>query len=119
MRVCAFAPDLPFNYFCGVTNVKLKDYILGSFGFALTRPAMVYIAVSIKDIAEIANGSYETGTESVVILALGISSSVILMIVTIVVTWRKMKALLAEEMQDRLLDGYPPQEDNKEASEPR
>ena len=52
-RLCPLLPFNLLNYALGITQVSLKDYVLGSFGMIPTTMLYVYFGSLVGDIAAI------------------------------------------------------------------
>jgi uncharacterized membrane protein YdjX (TVP38/TMEM64 family) len=92
------SPVFPFNllnYAYGVTAVKPRDYILGSWiGMFPATVLYVYAGSAAANIAEALSGKVETGTAGRVLLFAGLAATVI---VTVIVT-RLAKRYLDQEL---------------------
>jgi uncharacterized membrane protein YdjX (TVP38/TMEM64 family) len=90
------SPAFPFalgNYALGLTAVKTRHYVLGSWaGMLLGTFLYVYLGSLVGDVAELASGSGEGRGARTVLLAVGLVATVL---VTVVVTRTARRALAA------------------------
>ena len=97
------SPVFPFsflNYALGLTRVRLRDYALASFGMLPGTLLYVYYGKAIGDVAAVASGAPEGGSEKLAFTALGLVATVL---VTVLVTRIARRAL--DEATDVDLDG--------------
>lgn len=88
------SPIFPFNllnYAYGVTRVRFRDYLLGSWLGMLPGTIMyVYLGSTVKSIAELASGKVQGGTAQRILFGLGLVATVV---VTAYVTRLARKAI--------------------------
>jgi len=94
------SPVFPFNllnYGLGLTRVRLRDYVLASFGMLPGTFLYVYYGKALGSLAAVAGGAQvEKGPKDWAFLAVGLAATIA---VTIVVT-RTAKKALAEKISD-------------------
>ena len=56
VRLCPVIPFNILNYLMGITGIKLRDFICGSFGMIPGTLVYVFIGTTISDIADAASG---------------------------------------------------------------
>jgi uncharacterized membrane protein YdjX (TVP38/TMEM64 family) len=61
VRLSPFIPFNLFNYAMGITNVKLKDYLIGLLGMFPGNVLYVYIGTAFESIDELITGEYQGG----------------------------------------------------------
>ena len=71
LRLCPLIPFNAFNYIMGVTSVTFKSYALGGFGMIPGTIVYVFVGTTIGNIADAANGEFEGGTATLVLLIVG------------------------------------------------
>lgn len=87
------SPVFPFsflNYALGLTRVRLRDYVLASFGMLPMTVVYVYYGKIAGDVAATAAGAAETGTAELAVQAIGLTAT---LAVAVVVTRLARRAL--------------------------
>jgi len=93
-RLCPLLPFNLLNYALGITQVSLKDYVLGSFGMIPGTILYVYSGSLIGDIAVIGTGTEYTNPQaSAVKWSINIIGLIATVVVTISITRIASKAL--------------------------
>jgi len=59
LRTCPLIPFMLFNYFLGITSIKLKDYLISMSGIIPEFMMCIYIGITLENIEAIWNGDYE------------------------------------------------------------
>jgi hypothetical protein len=61
IRLSPFIPFNLFNYAMGITNVSLRDYLIGMLGMFPGNVLFVYIGTAFESIDELVKGEYDGG----------------------------------------------------------
>lgn len=93
MRLSPVVPYNFFNYFCGLTAVTLKEYIMASIGMVPAVVLFVYMGTMLKNIDDIINGKFDKGPWYIVFLVVG---GLIGALVVVYVGYLSRKLLLKE-----------------------
>ncbi len=97
-------PALPFfllNYAFGVTSVRLRDYVLGSWlGMIPMSVAYVYAGSLAVDLAQAMSGGPRMGAGSWVLLALGLSVTLALLLVLTRIARRQFALAIGEDIPE-------------------
>jgi len=59
IRTCPLIPFMLFNYFLGITGIKMKDYLISMTGIIPEQMMCIYIGVTLDNISSVWNGDYE------------------------------------------------------------
>ena len=105
LRLVPFFPFIWLNYGLGLTQVKLRHYVLGSFGMLPGTFLYVYYGKAIGSLAALSQGqAAERGAEQWVFLGLGLVAAIA---VTTVITRVAKKALADATGETRPEGGAP------------
>ena len=95
------SPAFPFNflnYALSVTHVSFRDYLLGSWLGMLPGTALfVYIGSSLKSLRELADGDFEGGWASMILLAIGLVATLAITVIAA----RMARAVMNGRLQEK------------------
>lgn len=81
------SPLIPFNvfnYFMGITGVRVFKYSVGGLGMIPGTAVYVYFGSTISDLASVAAGKFEGGWLRIVLMVVG---SVLAFLAVVYVSW--------------------------------
>ena len=103
------SPIFPFpalNYGYGVTEIRLRDYIIGTFGGVL--PATVgytYLGTLMRGLTEMWKSNKFSG-HNLIYIGIGVAVTILIMVAVTVITKRAIKkATLESEMETKPING--------------
>ena len=77
IRLCPIIPFNMLNYLMGITDIKFKDYVLGSVGMVPGTVVYVFVGTTISSIAEAAKGGKGNEGTDTVLLVMAILGSIL------------------------------------------
>jgi len=84
LRLSPITPYNVFNYFCGITSVRMRDFLISMICMTPPLGICVYWGTSLESLVQIFNG--ESSNESLIILISGLIITVLVVVgVTILV----------------------------------
>lgn len=92
LRLCPIAPFTVLNYLLGITGIKVKDFMLGAFGMLPGAFVYVLLGTTISSIADAANGNFEGGAMTMVLLIFGTIMAFVAIIYISIVTKRYLNS---------------------------
>lgn len=81
LRLSPLTPFNIFNYLCGLTPVKIKDFLIGGVGMIPAIILFVHIGTSIKEFKDILSGKFNSGILGTVLIIAGVIISIIVVVV--------------------------------------
>ena len=77
IRLCPVIPFNMLNYLMGITDIKFKDYLIGSVGMIPGTIVYVFVGTTISSISEAAKGGKGNEGSDTVLLVMLILGSVL------------------------------------------
>jgi uncharacterized membrane protein YdjX (TVP38/TMEM64 family) len=82
------APFTILNYMFGITAIRVRDFMLGGFGMLPGAIVYIFLGTTISNIADAANGNFEGGAATLVLLILGCALGLFAIVYISIVTKR-------------------------------
>ena len=77
IRLCPVIPFNMLNYLMGITDIKFKDYLIGSVGMIPGTIVYVFIGTTLSSIAEASKGGKGNESTDTVLLVMAILGSIL------------------------------------------
>lgn len=97
LRLCPLVPFNAFNYIMGVTSVSFKDYAIGGVGMIPGTIVYVFVGTTIGNISDAAQGNFEGGTATLILLIVGTILAFAAIVYITIVVRRYLRKQLAED----------------------
>lgn len=88
LRLCPIAPFTLLNYLFGITSIKVTHFMIGGFGMVPGAIVYVMLGTTISSIADAADGNFEGGVLTLIMMIFGTIMALVAIIYISIVTKR-------------------------------